>query len=118
MSRWLALWFCLAVILVPIAARADLEAGVAAFQRGDYVMALKEFTPLERQNRVAQVGLGVMYLEGLGVARDSARAFSLLSSAAEAGEAQAFFPLASLYGLGLGTQKDDERSAFWLRKAT
>ncbi len=40
--------------------------GVAAYQRGDYATALREFRPLaERGIAIAQRNLGVMYIQGV-----------------------------------------------------
>jgi TPR repeat protein len=50
---------------------ADQAAGQHAFQNGDYATALKEFLPLATQgNPDAQLNLGVMYQQGLGVRKD------------------------------------------------
>ncbi len=52
---------------------AGVDEGVAAYKRGDYATALREFRPLaERGDAKAQYGLGVMYLNGQGVPQDSA----------------------------------------------
>ena len=46
---------------------ADFNAGVAAYKRGDYATALREWRPLAKQgNANAQFFLGVMYGKGLG----------------------------------------------------
>jgi TPR repeat protein len=50
---------------------ADFQAGFAAFQKGDYAAALREWTPLAEQGDAkAQNNLGVMYAEGHGVLQD------------------------------------------------
>ncbi len=44
---------------------ADFQAGLDAYDRGDYDTALKEFRPLaERGKAVAQWSLGIMYERG------------------------------------------------------
>ena len=46
---------------------AGLKEGAAAYQRGDYATALREWRPLAKQgNANAQFFLGVMYGKGLG----------------------------------------------------
>ena len=65
----------------------DLEAGVAAYKRGDYAAALSELRPLAEQGRAtAQLALGVMYTNGEGVAQDYIQAHMWLSLAASQGE--------------------------------
>jgi len=66
------------------------EDGMASYNRGDYVPAIRLFRPLAEQgNAKAQRVLGVMYRRGEGVARSSARAFLWFSRAAARGDAQA-----------------------------
>ncbi len=67
-----------------------LEDGTAAYNRGDYVPAVRLFRPLAEQgNAKAQNALGVMYRRGQGVARNSVRAFLWFSRAAARGDATA-----------------------------
>ena len=64
------------------------EDGMAAYNRGDYVPAIRLFRPLAEQgNAKAQNVLGVMYRRGQGVARNSVRAFLWLNRAAARGDA-------------------------------
>ncbi len=59
-----------AVLLVVLAAPAwaGFDDGMAAYDRGDYETALREFRPLAEQgNALAQHNLGVMYDNGQGV---------------------------------------------------
>jgi TPR repeat protein len=66
------------------------EDGMASYNRGDYVPAIRMFRPLAEQgNAKAQSVLGVMYRRGEGVARSSVRAFIWLSRAAARGDARA-----------------------------
>jgi TPR repeat protein len=66
------------------------EDGMAAYNRGDYVPAIRLFRPLaENGNAKAQNVLGVMYRRGEGVARNSVRAFLWFSRAAARGDAKA-----------------------------
>jgi TPR repeat protein len=62
------------------------EDGMASYNRGDYVPAIRLFRPLAEQgNAKAQSLLGVMYRRGEGVARSSVRAFIWFSRAAARG---------------------------------
>jgi TPR repeat protein len=66
------------------------EDGMAAYNRGDYVPAIRLFRPLAEQgNAKAQSVLGVMFRRGEGVPRNSARAHMWFSFAAARGDAAA-----------------------------
>jgi TPR repeat protein len=66
------------------------EDGMAAYNRGDYMPAIRLFRPLaEKGNPKAQSVIGVMYRKGEGVARNSLRAFMWFSLAAARGDAKA-----------------------------
>ena len=75
------------------------EDGMVAYNRGDYVPAMKLFRPLAHAGNVkAQNALGVMYRRGQGVARNSARAFMWFSLAARKGDTQAKASLQDMSG--------------------
>ena len=66
------------------------EDGMVAYNRGDYVPAIKLIRPLAQTgNAKAQNVMGVMYRKGEGVARSSAKAFMWFSLAAKKGDTQA-----------------------------
>ncbi len=66
------------------------EDGVVAYNRGDYLPAIRLFRPLaENGNPKAQGVLGKMYRKGQGVARNPAQAFMWFSLAARRGDARA-----------------------------
>jgi TPR repeat protein len=66
------------------------EDGMVAYNRGDYLPAMRLFRPLaDRGNPKAQNLLGVMYRKGQGVTRNSVRAFVWFSRAAARGDARA-----------------------------
>jgi TPR repeat protein len=69
------------------ASAGPLEDGMAAYNRGDYMPAIRLFRPLAEQgNARAQHLIGVMYHKGEGVARNSVRAFAWFSLAAAHGD--------------------------------
>jgi TPR repeat protein len=75
------------------------EDGMAAYNRGDYVPAIKLFHPLAQAgNAKAQSIMGVIYRKGQGVAPNSARAFMWLSVAAARGDAKAKAELKEVSG--------------------
>ncbi len=62
---------------------AGLDEGEAAYDRGDYETALREFRPLAEQgNAKAQFNLGPMYVGSLGVPQDYVQAHMWLDLAA------------------------------------
>jgi TPR repeat protein len=66
------------------------EDGMAAYNRGDYVPAVRVFRALAEQgNAKAQGVLGVMYRRGEGVSRNSVRAFIWFNRAAARGDKSA-----------------------------
>ena len=91
--RKLLLFACAIVALVLNGAAAlagPWEDGMVAYNRGDYVPAMKLFRPLAQAgNARAQNVLGVMYRRGEGVTRSSAKAFMWFSLAARKGDTQA-----------------------------
>lgn len=100
------------------AVTSDFEAGSAAYRRGDYGTALKEFRPLAQQgNAAAQSNLGVMYEKGQGVSQDYKEAARWYRDAAEQGNVTAQFNLARMYGLGQGVPQNYVYSHMWLSLA-
>ncbi len=80
------LWRALAVSALFCAfvapARADLQTGLDAYERDDYAATLGEIGPLaKRGNPHAQYLLGVMLVEGRGVAKDPVMALAWLTCA-------------------------------------
>jgi uncharacterized protein len=81
---------------------------------GRYVEALATLKPAaERGDPVAMYNLGVMYRDGLGVAKDRARAKTLFLTAAQKGHALAQYGVARLYY----DDGDFSEAARWYRKA-
>jgi TPR repeat protein len=66
------------------------EDGMVAYNRGDYVPAIRLFRPLAEQgNPKAQTQIGTMYRKGEGTAPSLTRAFMWFSVAAKRGDAKA-----------------------------
>jgi len=73
-----------------VAVAGPWEDGMAAYNRGDYVPAIRVFRAMAAQgNAKAQSALGVMYRRGQGVSRSPVRAFLWFSRAAAGGDAKA-----------------------------
>ena len=97
---------------------AGYEDGVTAYGRGNFPAALGEFQGLARQgDAAAQFYLGIMYENGLGVARDRAEAAKWYRRAAEQGHANAQFHLGAMYVHGMGVARDRAEAAKWYRRA-
>ena len=98
---------------------AGLDEGVAAYKRGDYATALREFRALAEQGSAkAQWGLGAMYSLGRGVPQDDAEAVKWYRKAAEQGVAEAQYNLGFMYRKGLGVAQDYVRAYAWYDLAT
>ncbi len=103
----------------------DFDKGNEAYDSNDYTAALREFLPLAKQGHTeAQVLLGVMYFEGLGVHQNSAKAKLLFRKAAKSyregaqrGEAEAQNGLGTLYKIGWGVPQDFAEAVKWFRLA-
>jgi hypothetical protein len=88
-------------------ARAGAAEGMAAWRQGDFARALREWEPLAvRGDRVAQFNLGLMYENGQGVGRDTARAALWYRKSAEQGYAEAQNNLGRMYYMGDGVPED------------
>jgi TPR repeat protein len=65
----------------------------------------------------AERSLGVMYLQGNGIARDPAQAFAWLKKAGDGGNRDAAYQVASMYDAGRGVPRDATQATSWYRKA-
>lgn len=80
---------------------AGFDEAQAAYDRGDYAVAFKEWEPLATQgDSKAQFALGKIYLMGYGVRRDAYKASDWFLKAAEQGHADAQFYLGKMYEKG------------------
>ncbi len=108
----------LVILLLSFAAAssraADLMEGLAAYQNGNFDLALAEFEPLARGGDFnAQYHLGELYLQGDGVEQDLREAFDWFFKAAEQGHVQAQANVGSLLSLGLGVSRDMPTAYYW-----
>lgn len=111
-------WIALLALMLPVAARGDLEGALRAYGEGDYAVAAEELRALAVDgNAVAQYYLGVMHHAGLGVEQDGKAAARWYGKAAERGHPQAQYSLANLYMYGGGVDRDYDQAREWYRKA-
>jgi TPR repeat protein len=95
-----------------------LEQSLAAYNRKDYATALAGFEKLADQGvAAAQYGMGVMYANGRGVAKDETEAVRWYRKAADQDVAAAQLDLGLAYELGRGVPKDATEAVRWYRKS-
>lgn len=95
-----------------------VDRGSDAWRRGDFKEAMKLLRPLaEGGQPIAAHRLGVMYVLGQGVPKDSAKAIEFFSKAAEQGQGESQHSLGLRYLWGDGTDKNPETAAAWFTAA-
>ena len=100
------------------AAAGPFEDGKAAYDRKDYSTALKLWRPLAEQGHArAQMRLGYLYRDGVGVPQDSVEAMKWYRKAAKQGLAVAQSNLGLMYANGTGVPQDFGEAMKWYRKA-
>jgi TPR repeat protein len=110
--------FFLFLLLWPALAHADFQAGLDAYKRGDYAIALNNWLPLAEQGDAsAQYLLGLLYHDGKGVPQDYAQARDWYRKAAEQGNASAQVNLGTLYYHDQGVPQDYTQARKWWLKA-
>jgi TPR repeat protein len=98
-----------------ISAAADFSTGLAAYNKGDYAAAVKEWRPLADEGvAAAQYNLGLMYLDGHGVPQDPAEAVKWFKRSADQDYTQAQHNLGAMYGAGQGVKRDYVQAYKWL----
>jgi len=99
-------------------AHADYDAGVTAYKKGDYRVAMREFRALAAKGVVlAYTNVAYMYALGEGVKADLGEAATWFRKAAEAGSAAAQLTLGVLYYNGEGVKRDYPRAYAWFNIA-
>lgn len=112
-----AMMVLLAAAALPAAAQTFDEA-FAAYERGDYAAAYRDFRPIaERGDARAQYYLAQLYRSGLGVPQDFAEAARWYGRAAVQGDAKAQTALAYQYHVGKGVAQNYGEALRWYRRA-
>lgn len=95
-----------------------LDEAVALYQKQDYAQALPYFVQAEQAGQMkAPRYLGLMYLNGDGVAKDPSAAFGYFQKAAARGDITGQYWLGYCYEHGVGTAKDMNQAIEWYRKS-
>ena len=116
MHRIVSLAFVVALSLS--SARADLDAGLAAYDSQDYTLALSELRPLAEQgNADAQYVLCQIYLWGLGLSKDLNEANYWCRKAAVQDHAEAQSQLGQMHVTGVGAPQSLQDGEMWTRRA-
>jgi len=107
------LFLAFALTVIPVFAD-DFVDGIVAYGEGDYQTAFDKLMPLAKQgNAKAQMFLGNMHEDGLGVPQDFKEAFKWYSLAAKQGNADAQLLLGVMYEVGHGVTQDDKEAFKW-----
>ncbi len=95
-----------------------LSKGKAAFERKDYVEAMRwDHQAAEEGNATAQTYVGYLYEKGLGVPQDYSEALRWYRKAADQGYAPGQKNIGNLYEQGHGVKQDYGEAMRWYRKA-
>jgi TPR repeat protein len=106
------------LLLTAIPSHADFQAGLDAYNHGDYATAVQEWQPAaESGNGNAEFDMGLLFSSGHGVSQDYTKAADWYRKAAEQGVVAADYNLAVLYANGQGVKQDKAEAAKWFTKA-
>jgi TPR repeat protein len=95
-----------------------LDDGVAAFKAGNYRQALALWQPLAKAGDAdAQYNIGLLYMKGLGVAKNSRTARQLFTAAAEQGQPDAQYNLGLMYFQGNTVFRSNKDAFTWWSRA-
>lgn len=98
--------------------KGDFAAGLAAYETGNYALALKEFKPLaEGGNAEAQFKLAEIHMKAQGVALNGEEFLKWCRKAAERGHAEAQFTLGMHYARGGLVRENHAEAKNWFLKA-
>lgn len=98
---------------------ANFEAGIAAIEINDMPMAYKAFLAAAKEGHMdSQFNVGVMYEQGIGVAKNDKEAVVWYAKAAAQGSSAAQYNLGVLYENGHGTAVDFAKANDMYRKAS
>lgn len=99
-------------------AKALLDQGIALYQKQDYRHAMPYFEQAQQAGHMkAPRYLGLMYLNGEGVAQNVQTAFAYFTQAAAAGDITGQYWLGYCYENGVGTEKDMTQAVRWYQKS-
>ena len=115
--RW---WLAIALLCVNFtpALADDFARAERLFRAGETDAAVALWQALAGRGDVdAQLALGYLYAEGIGVERDPVRAARWYRRAAEAGDPAAQYALGLMYEIGAGVPADPDEAEAWYGRA-
>ena len=116
--RRTAIGVVLALLVVLPATAQDYKRGQFAYNRGDFLNALREWWLLAEQgNARSQYSVGVLLDRGQGVPQNYAEAAMWYRKAAEQGYSSAQYNLGVMYHRGRGVSRDYTKAVEWYRQA-
>jgi len=119
LRQLMVLTACLAGLVWPTCAAAQIELARAAFDKEDYASAYKLFRPQAEQGTAeAQFRLGLMHKFGWGAERDHSVAARWFQAAAEQSHPDAQFELGIYFKDGRGVTRDLKQAAAWFLKSS
>jgi hypothetical protein len=96
----------------------QLEEGKAAFERREYQKAYALLLPVaESGDTFAQISIGYMLSQGLGVAKNEKEAIRWYEKAALKGDSDAQYNIGSMCETGRGTKQDFKKAMEWYSKS-
>ena len=106
------------LFLLALPLSADFKSGLAAYDRGDFKTAMREWLPVaERGDANAQFNVGLLYAGGKGVPQDHKKAAEWYRKAADQGVGAAEYNLGVMYANGDGVPRDVHEAVKWLQRA-
>lgn len=95
-----------------------LDQAVALYNQKDYTQAMQAFIRADEAGHIkAKRYIGLMYLNGQGVAKDERKAFDNFKQAGEQGDITSQYWLGYCYENGIGTAKALNQAIVWYKKS-
>ena len=92
---------------------ADFQKGLAAYNKGEFVVAFNEFTLLAKQEHPSAIHyIGMMYRNGRGVKQNIETAIKWFTKGSELGNRESSYNMAIAYDQGMGNIIKNEKIAF------
>ena len=113
--NWMIAIICL---FSSVLVHAGLEEGLEAYDKNDYVTAMRELKPFAIQgNARAQHKVGLMYHFGEGTPKDTKEGIKWLRLSADQGEAIAQHFMGVIYKRGIGLPQSNKEAIKWFKRA-
>ena len=92
--------------------------GDEAYQKREYEKAYRYYEEaMNKGNLKAELNIGLMLLDGIGVSKDIEKGFKIIYKVAKEGLVDAYIALGDCYHYGKGVKTDFEKGFHWYKKA-